>query len=293
MARRSLRCAGAPPERSRRGLRRGLGPSGGAGIDLCLFLQPSGRRLFADRLRPGSSAGLFGRLPVACCGRSRSAACAGRQARLAPPYAASARVGAHASRLDRIRRGAGSLDTRRGARPLGRHCPARARLRGQLPSGGGRGRCAPGRNRRRTGRRSSRRNLGPPAAAGIAGPPGPALSPPSARSGPERREDVEEPPSTSLATCARAGSARTKSARRSGLGAGTAEGSSSVSVELRGRSEGAAGDASAAADGACAISSSMRSRSRLKAASILPSNSRVRASLIAIGSTKLPLMMTS
>ena len=50
---------------------------------------------------------------------------------------------------------------------------------------------------------------------------------------------------------------------------------------------------SAAADGACAINWSIRSRSRLKDASILPSNSRVRASLIAIGSTKLPLMITS
>ena len=45
--------------------------------------------------------------------------------------------------------------------------------------------------------------------------------------------------------------------------------------------------------GAWASNPSMRSRSRLKAASILPSNSRVRASLIAIGSTKRPLTITS
>jgi hypothetical protein len=49
----------------------------------------------------------------------------------------------------------------------------------------------------------------------------------------------------------------------------------------------------ATAEGASPMSWSMRSRSRLNAASILPSNSRVRGSLIAIGSTKLPLMITS
>jgi hypothetical protein len=49
----------------------------------------------------------------------------------------------------------------------------------------------------------------------------------------------------------------------------------------------------AAAPGASPMIWSMRSRSRLNAASILPSNSRVRGSLIAMGSTKLPLMITS
>ena len=45
--------------------------------------------------------------------------------------------------------------------------------------------------------------------------------------------------------------------------------------------------------GALAINWSIRSRSRLKSASSLPSNSRVRANLTRIGSTKWPLTMTS
>ena len=110
----------------------------------------------------------------------------------------------------------------------------------------------------------------------------------------ERGETVEEPQLAFARRVAGQGRCRRRtSARRSDSAAREGRDCSRAQLSFAVAADAGFSTASAAAAGACAISWSIRSRSRLKAASILPSNSRVRASLIAIGSTKLPLMMTS
>ena len=163
-----------------------------------------------------------------------------------------------------------------------------------LSPGGGRRRRAARRQRRRARPRSFPLDVGASAAAGAARAPGAALSPPPPRARASGEKMSKSRGSRSLAELRGDGLQRRRGARRAGFRRRRRRAAPrSPSVDLGVGAGLRARRSPAVALGACAINWSMRSRSRLKAASMRPSNSRVRASLIAIGSTKLPLMMTS
>ena len=256
----------------------------------CFCSARRNRRAAGRRAIPTARRCIRGSLPRALRD-AKSRAPRRRRARRAP-----ARHGARARRgAGRALAGANTARARRGAassRPgrLGRLRVARQGQPGELSSGGGRRRRVAGRQRRRARPRSLRRDVGPPVAASAA-----RLSTP-----PRYRHHRLVLDAKGAKMSKSASSRPLRALREAGYSASEvraalgfeAPKSARLHVALQLTFAVTAGDADAAL-GACAINWSMRSRSRLNAASILPSNSRVRASLIAIGSTKLPLMMTS